>query len=171
MRNQKGFTLIELIIVIVVLGILAVTAAPQFINFSGDARASALKGMEGSVKGAMQLTYSKAAISGVEEDDEATVEIKGTDIDLAYGYPVAELTNTGNGNIIDVLDADFGDGVITNDWIYIIDGTSVSIAQSSTFSEAPDDVAALETAQCFIEYSEATGESTPATVTVTDDGC
>ena len=38
MRNQKGFTLIELIIVIVVLGILAVTAAPQFFNFSGDAR-------------------------------------------------------------------------------------------------------------------------------------
>ena len=55
MRNQKGFTLIELIIVIVVLGILAVTAAPQFINFSSDARTSALKGMEGSIKGAMHI--------------------------------------------------------------------------------------------------------------------
>jgi len=174
MRNQKGFTLIELIIVIVVLGILAVTAAPQFINFSSDARTSSLKVMEGSVKGAMQLTYSKAAIEGVESDEDATVEIKGTTIELAYGYPVATLdtaTNGNNGNIISVIDGSFGDGVITSDWIYIVDGTSVSIAQSSTFSEAPADVTALEASECFIQYSEATGENAPATVTVTDDGC
>jgi len=49
MRNQKGFTLIELIIVIVVLGILAVTAAPQFINFSSDARTSTVKGLKGAM--------------------------------------------------------------------------------------------------------------------------
>ena len=50
MRNQKGFTLIELIIVIVVLGILAVTAAPQFVDFSTDAKSSAVKGLKGSLQ-------------------------------------------------------------------------------------------------------------------------
>jgi MSHA pilin protein MshA len=171
MRNQKGFTLIELIIVIVVLGILAVTAAPQFINFSGDARASALKGMEGSVKGAMQLTYSKAAIEGVESDEDATVDVKGTTVELAYGYPVATVTTTGNGNIIDVLDGSFADGALTSDWVYIVDATSVSIAQSSTFSEAPTTTALLQASNCYIVYNEATDENTPATVSVTDTDC
>ena len=41
--KQEGFTLIELIVVIVILGILAVTAAPKFIDLQGDARASALQ--------------------------------------------------------------------------------------------------------------------------------
>lgn len=61
--QQKGFTLIELIIVIVVLGILAVTAAPQFFNFSSDARESTVKGMEGSVKAASALVYAKALLN------------------------------------------------------------------------------------------------------------
>lgn len=50
MKRQQGFTLIELIIVIVVLGILAVTAAPQFINFSSDARESTVKGAQASIR-------------------------------------------------------------------------------------------------------------------------
>ena len=55
MKQQKGFTLIELIIVIIILGILAVTAAPRFFNFASDARASTVQGMEGSVKAASAL--------------------------------------------------------------------------------------------------------------------
>lgn len=173
MRNQKGFTLIELIIVIVVLGILAVTAAPQFINFSGDARASALKGMEGSIKGAMQLTYSKAAIDGVEADVDATVEVKGETIEIAYGYPVAEITTDGNGNIINVLDGSFATD-LNSDWFYLIDGTSAYIAQSSSYSTAPtsaDEFTDSNDEGCFIQYAEATGVNTSPGVTVTDNGC
>lgn len=47
MTNQRGFTLIELVVVIVILGILAVTAAPRFLNLQSDARISALQGMKG----------------------------------------------------------------------------------------------------------------------------
>ncbi|MBM7073074.1 prepilin-type N-terminal cleavage/methylation domain-containing protein [Shewanella sp. 202IG2-18] len=42
MQKQQGFTLIELVVVIIILGILAVTAAPKFINLQSDARKSAL---------------------------------------------------------------------------------------------------------------------------------
>ena len=54
MNGQAGFTLIELIVVIVILGILAVTAAPKFMNLTSDANASVVKGLSGSVKSAYQ---------------------------------------------------------------------------------------------------------------------
>lgn len=64
MKKQQGFTLIELIIVIVILGILAVTAAPKFFDFSSDARKSALQGLKAAMQGAAELSYAKAAING-----------------------------------------------------------------------------------------------------------
>ena len=94
--QQKGFTLIELIIVIVVLGILAVTAAPQFINFSSDARESTLQGLRGSMNGAADLVFGKAAIEGIEgeandgaaNDGAASPAYLTVDsIQVVYGYP------------------------------------------------------------------------------------
>ncbi|MGL5667316.1 MAG: type II secretion system protein, partial [Shewanella sp.] len=67
MKRQQGFTLIELVVVIIILGILAVTAAPKFINLQGDARVSALNGLKASIQGANTLVYSKAALAGEEK--------------------------------------------------------------------------------------------------------
>ncbi len=66
MKRQGGFTLIELVVVIVILGILAVTAAPRFLNLQGDARVSALQGLKGAMDGAAGIVFGKAAIAGVE---------------------------------------------------------------------------------------------------------
>ncbi|QHS15114.1 prepilin-type N-terminal cleavage/methylation domain-containing protein [Shewanella sp. Arc9-LZ] len=67
MQKQQGFTLIELVVVIIILGILAVTAAPKFINLQGDARVSALSGMKAAIQSANTLVYSKAALAGQEK--------------------------------------------------------------------------------------------------------
>ncbi|MBY8273482.1 type II secretion system GspH family protein [Vibrio fluvialis] len=61
MKRQGGFTLIELVVVIVILGILAVTAAPRFLNLQDDARKAALQGLKGAMDGAAGIVYGKAA--------------------------------------------------------------------------------------------------------------
>lgn len=90
MKKQQGFTLIELVIVIIILGILAVTAAPKFINLQSDARVSALQGVKGAVQSANSLVYSKAAIQGKQNSDqEIEVDIgNGNKVPTKFGYIV-----------------------------------------------------------------------------------
>ena len=59
MRNeQTGFTLIELIVVIVILGILAATALPRFVDLTGDANQAATQGVAGSINGGDSINYA-----------------------------------------------------------------------------------------------------------------
>ena len=58
MRNQKGFTLVELVLVITILGILAVAALPSFIDISTNARQSSMAGVVGAVRSGVSLYRS-----------------------------------------------------------------------------------------------------------------
>lgn len=91
-KTQQGFTLVELIIVIVILGILAVTAAPKFLNIAGDARGGTLQAVLGSVTTANSLVNAKAKIQGIDEtlNEKAHIFVFEGDqkIHLAFGYPV-----------------------------------------------------------------------------------
>ncbi|EJH56328.1 type II secretion system protein [Vibrio cholerae] len=110
MKRQGGFTLIELVVVIVILGILAVTAAPRFLNLQGDARDASLQGLKGAMQGAAGIVYGRAAIDGKESVSSAQVTIAGVsgDVEVVWGYPAA--SEDGIGKVVTGLsgsDADW----------------------------------------------------------------
>ena len=88
--SQKGFTLIELVVVIVILGILAVTAAPKFIDLQDDAKTATLNAVKASMQSAATIVHSKSLIAGNETSATSSVTVNATPIAVAYGYPISK---------------------------------------------------------------------------------
>lgn len=170
--KQQGFTLIELIIVIVILGILAVTAAPKFIDIQSDARESTLQGVVGAMKSSIQTVHAKSLIAGNENNATDTITSGSDTINIVYGYPAA----TGAG-IVASMDVDAGSsGAAGGEWAFFeASGTPNTLlfapAASVTFSGTPA-ASDITGTNCYITYTEAEDENTPATVALTSaTGC
>ena len=157
MKRQGGFTLIELVVVIVILGILAVTAAPRFLNLQGDARAASLQGLKGAMDGASGIVYGKSAIEGIETSAAASTQ---DGIDVVWGYPAA--TTDGIGESVVGLSSDWLSATGTSGAL----NTLVSTFKNSSLSDYDD----ITGTGCYVYYSEATSSAVYSTGVV-DTGC
>ena len=138
MKRSAGFTLIELVIVIIILGILAVTAAPKFLNLQDDAKKAAADGVKAAVASSAQIVYSKAVILGLETSAAATGAVTvadGKKVDLVYGYPAA--TSAGIGNAADI-DATWSrkEDTTAGTFVYTTSGSTCTITYTQATSSA-----------------------------------
>lgn len=88
-KSQSGFTLIELVVVVVILGILAATALPRFFDMSSQARMAKMNAAAGAIKSAAAIAHAAYLAAG---NTPATVSMEGTTVNLTNGYPDATAT-------------------------------------------------------------------------------
>ncbi len=87
--TQGGFTLIELVFVIVILGILAAFAVPRFVNLSSDARRASIQGLGGSIQSAAALAHAQFLVSA--SSAATSIDMDGTPVDVEpNGFPTAD---------------------------------------------------------------------------------
>lgn len=154
-RQEKGFTLIELVMVIVILGILAAFALPRFADFSNEARVSSINGLAGAMRSAASITHARQIANNAASN--VSVSLEKQTITMIQGYPTANAAGIGAA------------AQISSD--YTLSGGGAGTGAVAIYYLAPDNgTTTTASDQCRVTYTAA-GASTPVGIATSTDGC
>lgn len=179
--NFMGFTLIELIIVITVLGLLAVTVAPRFIDISSEAKTATIKGLSSAIRSATKIQHSVAQINA-NKGGLINGFVSDDNILFDQGYPVAlDFDSPGGGfnngdGVPEILEA-----VEINlaDWTFaeVISGSEAGLTTRELYltlrTVIADNASAAEiiATNCYLSYDSFLTVSRPPVVKTVSSGC
>jgi MSHA pilin protein MshA len=146
-NGQKGFTLVELVVVIAVLAILAAMALPKFISTQVQARVASIRGLEGALLSTTSLAHSAAVLAGVDTSASSSIVMEGQTVSLAYGYPTGAAAGIGTA-------------------VTLSSGYVATYAAGTATINLPSAMV-----NCNVTYTQAASAVSPAVIVATVSGC
>ena len=147
-RTEGGFTLIELVVVITILGILAAFAVPRFASLEGQARLAATQALAGSIRSGASLAHALWLAEGNPSDTDVVME--GQTIDIVNGYPDAATIP-----------------------LTLVEYTGFELASTATTAtftkQNPGGTSTIT--NCFATYTQPAAANQPPTIAATTSGC
>ncbi|MGD8743239.1 MAG: prepilin-type N-terminal cleavage/methylation domain-containing protein [Granulosicoccaceae bacterium] len=161
MKTQQGFTLIELVIVIVILGILAATALPRFANVTEQAHTAAVQGAGGGLGTAVQLVRAQWVANGEAAGEDTVADFGAGNVSVSDGGAAAA-----NGWPTGIT----GEDAITNDaagdilckavWDNVMQNPPVADTAAADIADADYEADASAANTCTYTYQNGTGVRT-----------